>query len=53
MDESVAEYDTESNKNQEVTTNKKEHKTESKKRKSAALKWDGKKKPQKDELVEK
>ena len=53
MKYSVAEYDTESNKNQEANTNKKEHKTESKKRKSAALKWDGKKKLQKDEIVEK
>ena len=53
VDESIAEYDTESNKNQEINTNKKEHKTESKKRKSAALKWDGKKKLQKDEIVEK
>ena len=53
VDESIAEYDTESNKNQEANTNKKEHKTESKKRKPAALKWDGKKKLQKDEIVEK
>lgn len=53
VDEGIAEYDTESNKNQEANTNKKEHKTESKKRKSAALKWDGKKKLQKDEIVEK
>ena len=42
VDESIAEYDTESNKNQEANINKKEHKTESKKRKFAALKWDGK-----------
>ena len=53
VDESTAEYDTESNENQETNTNKKEHKTESKKRKSAVLKWDGKKKTQKEEIVEK
>lgn len=52
-DESTAEYDTESNENQEANTNKKEHKTESKKRKSVVLKWDGKKKTQKEEIVEK
>lgn len=52
VDESVAEYDTESNKNQEVDPNKKEHKTEIKKRKYAALKWEGKKETQKEESVE-
>ena len=53
VDESIAEHDTESNKKQEANTSKKEHKIESKKRKSAALRWDGKKKPQKEEIVEK
>lgn len=49
VDESVVGYNTESEKNPEANSNKTDRKKESKKRKSAMLKWDGKKELHKDE----
>ena len=49
VDESVVGYNTESEKNSEANSNKTDRKKESKKRKSAMLKWDGKKELHKDE----
>lgn len=52
VDETVVSYDTESDKNQKVNTNKSEKKIRDKNRKSAALKWERKEKKQEVKNIE-